>query len=361
MRSQSLAIFPPRGADLDVKSKYGPALREGVVSHKNAIAFAIARSADPVARPHKRAMGPNDDGADDQPIADMLRTIEPARPAVGDGEAAADGAARLHAAPLGAATPPVSKGKKRKVGASGYRGVAFHQVSGKYRARITSSTGDGRQRALGYFATKEDAARAWDVAARCLGWAEECMNFPIPGSFPPGIGNAPPASPAPPAFGDHDSDPDRARHARGPARGPAPNESDRGAAAARMGGGGFGLPGDDSRRFARPTGPHGGPPGSPFPAQSVVASSMPELHADGADMTSRRPGALPPDRRRHAGNGTGCKGVRCKGNGMYEARIKMRDRPSRTSLGLFKTALEAMLAYDDAARSAGYCLSLIHI
>ena len=35
-------------------------------------------------------MGPNDDGADDQPIADMLRTIEPARRELGDGEAAAD-------------------------------------------------------------------------------------------------------------------------------------------------------------------------------------------------------------------------------------------------------------------------------
>ena len=92
-------------------------------------------------------MGPNDDGADDQPIADMLRTIEPARREVGDGEAPADGAARVPSAPP-AVTPPVSKGTKRKVGASGYRGVAFHQVSGKYRARITSSTGDGRQRAL---------------------------------------------------------------------------------------------------------------------------------------------------------------------------------------------------------------------
>ena len=109
-------------------------------------------------------MGPNNDGADDQPIADMLRMIEPAR-REGDGEAAADGAARVPSAPP-AATPPVSKGTKRKVGASGYRGVAFHQVSGKYRARITSSTGDGRQRALGYFPTKEEAARARDDAAR---------------------------------------------------------------------------------------------------------------------------------------------------------------------------------------------------
>ena len=135
-------------------------------------------------------MGPNDDGADDQPIADMLRTIEPARREVGDGEAAADGAARVPSAPP-AATPPVSKGTKRKVGASGYRGVAFHQVSGKYRARITSSTGDGRQRALGYFPTKEEAARAWDDAARGLGWAEECMNFPVAAAVPEAFPTAP--------------------------------------------------------------------------------------------------------------------------------------------------------------------------
>ena len=43
-------------------------------------------------------MGPNNDGADDQPIADMLRMIEPARREVGDGEAAADGAARVPSA-----------------------------------------------------------------------------------------------------------------------------------------------------------------------------------------------------------------------------------------------------------------------
>jgi len=73
--------------------------------------------------------------------------------------------------------------------------------------------------------------------------------------------------------------------------------------------------------------------------------------------SSRLPGALPADRRRRAGNGTGCKGVRFKGNGMYEARIKLRDRPNRTCLGRFKSALEAMRAYDDAARVAGYCVN----
>ena len=274
-------------------------------------------------------MGPNDDGADDQPIADMLRTIEPARRELGDGEAAADGAARPHAAPPGALTPPVSKGTKRKVGASGYRGVAFHQVSGKYRARITSSTGDGRQRALGYFPTKEEAARAWDRAARELGWAEECMNFPADGSAFPGAATAgaPAAStPPPPVFRDHDPGPGPARNRHRDRRF---HEADAG---------------DVEHGFEH----------------SVVASSAPESAAEtNRDVSSSSwlPGALPADRRRRAGNGTGCKGVRFKGNGMYEARIKLRDRPNRTCLGRFKSALDAMRAYDDAARLAGYCVN----
>ena len=284
-----------------------------------------------------RAMGPNDDGADDQPIADMLRTIEPARRELGDGEAAADGAARPHAAPPGALTPPVSKGTKRKVGASGYRGVAFHQVSGKYRARITSSTGDGRQRALGYFPTKEEAARAWDRAARELGWAEECMNFPASGSAFPGAATAgaPAASPPPPpAFRDHDPGPGPARNRH---RASGFHEAEAG-----------GDLDDDARNRV-----------GAF-EQSVVASSAPESAAEmnrDVSSSSRLPGALPADRRRRAGNGTGCKGVRFKGNGMYEARIKLRDRPNRTCLGRFKSALEAMRAYDDAARVAGYCVN----
>ena len=282
-------------------------------------------------------MGPNDDGADDQPIADMLRTIEPARRELGDGEAAADGAARPHAAPPGALTPPVSKGTKRKVGASGYRGVAFHQVSGKYRARITSSTGDGRQRALGYFPTKEEAARAWDRAARELGWAEECMNFPASGSAFPGAATAgaPAASPPPPpAFRDHDPGPGPARNRH---RASGFHEAEAG-----------GDLDDDARNRV-----------GAF-EQSVVASSAPESAAEmnrDVSSSSRLPGALPADRRRRAGNGTGCKGVRFKGNGMYEARIKLRDRPNRTCLGRFKSALEAMRAYDDAARVAGYCVN----
>ena len=306
-------------------------------------------------------MGPNDDGADDQPIADMLRTIEPARREVGDGEAPADGAARVPSAPP-AVTPPVSKGTKRKVGASGYRGVAFHQVSGKYRARITSSTGDGRQRALGYFPTKEEAARAWDDAARLLGWAEECMNFPVAAAvreaFPmapatrdpnprldppidPPSAHSPHAhvSPNPPAFRDHDPGPVHAR--RGQTRDARERASARNDDELPNGGffrqpqpqkmGGDLTMHDDrqtDRRF--PSGNH-----HAFPAQSVVASSAPDAGdaagdtAGSARLLQTMPGALPPDRRARSGNGTGCKGVRRKGNGMYEARIKLRDRPNR--------------------------------
>ena len=56
--------------------------------------------------------------------------------------------------------------------------MALHNKSGRYRARITSTAGDGRQRALGYFETKELAALAWDKAAREIGFAPELLNFP---------------------------------------------------------------------------------------------------------------------------------------------------------------------------------------
>ena len=319
-------------------------------------------------------MGPNNDGADDQPIADMLRMIEPARREVGDGEAAADGAARVPSAPP-AATPPVSKGTKRKVGASGYRGVAFHQVSGKYRARITSSTGDGRQRALGFFPTMEESARAWDDAARLLGWAEECMNFPVAAAAPEAFAAGPATRdptprldpPTPPAVRVLDPGPVHAR--RGQTRDARERASARNDDELPNGGffrqpqpqkmGGDLTMHDDrqtDRRF--PSGNH-----HAFPAQSVVASSAPDAGdaagdtAGSARLLQTMPGALPPDRRARSGNGTGCKGVRRKGNGMYEARIKLRDRPNRSCLGRFKTALDAMRAYDDAARLAEYCVN----
>ena len=74
-----------------------------------------------------------------------------------------------------------ARGTKRRAGKSGFRGVALHNKSGRYRARITSTAGDGRQRALGYFSTAEEAAKAWDAAARQIGFAPELLNFPDEG------------------------------------------------------------------------------------------------------------------------------------------------------------------------------------
>jgi hypothetical protein len=128
-----------------------------------------------------------DDGSDDQPIARMMAGYEPA--VRGDLDAGDAGVAAgslgddtISQKNEGAQQKKHTKGTKRKVGASGFRGVAFHLVSGKFRARITSSTGDGRQRALGYFPTKEEAAKAWDRAARGLGFDEEYLNFPFSGA-----------------------------------------------------------------------------------------------------------------------------------------------------------------------------------
>jgi hypothetical protein len=144
-----------------------------------------------------------DDGSDDQPIARMMAGYEPA--VRGDLDAGDAGVAAgslgddtISQKNEGAQQKKHTKGTKRKVGASGFRGVAFHLVSGKFRARITSSTGDGRQRALGYFPTKEEAAKAWDRAARGLGFDEEYLNFPFSGAegseggpgVPIGVGGA---------------------------------------------------------------------------------------------------------------------------------------------------------------------------
>lgn len=46
---------------------------------------------------------------------------------------------------------------------SGYRGVSYHKATGKWRANIRKA---GMKQSLGYFATPEEAARAYDVAAQ---------------------------------------------------------------------------------------------------------------------------------------------------------------------------------------------------
>ena len=69
-------------------------------------------------------------------------------------------------------------GQNQKIGArntSGYRGVDFVKSRGVYRARIAS----GRSRAsVGVFLRPEDAARAYDAAARVLYGEYAAVNFP---------------------------------------------------------------------------------------------------------------------------------------------------------------------------------------
>jgi hypothetical protein len=58
---------------------------------------------------------------------------------------------------------------------SGYKGVTLYKRTGRWRGHITV---DGTQRHLGYFATAEEAARAYDAAALAT-WGEFARpNFP---------------------------------------------------------------------------------------------------------------------------------------------------------------------------------------
>lgn len=54
-------------------------------------------------------------------------------------------------------------GKRRGKSTSKYKGVSFSKCRGKWRADIQLN---GRKMSLGYFAFEEDAARAYDAAAR---------------------------------------------------------------------------------------------------------------------------------------------------------------------------------------------------
>lgn len=62
--------------------------------------------------------------------------------------------------------------------ASGFKGVSWHARSGKWQVLIRAN---GPQRFLGYFATAEQAAHAYDAAARELHGEFATVNFPLPG------------------------------------------------------------------------------------------------------------------------------------------------------------------------------------
>jgi hypothetical protein len=62
----------------------------------------------------------------------------------------------------------------------GFRGVEWRQDRGKFRARIEPTPGK-RGRWLGTFDTAEEAARAYDAAARAEYGDAAYLNFPAPG------------------------------------------------------------------------------------------------------------------------------------------------------------------------------------
>lgn len=76
---------------------------------------------------------------------------------------------------------PLQNTQNRKLNAtntSGYKGVHFAKENGKYRAAIKANH---KYKHLGYFVNPEDAARAYDEAARFYFGEFACLNFPLPG------------------------------------------------------------------------------------------------------------------------------------------------------------------------------------
>jgi AP2 domain len=63
----------------------------------------------------------------------------------------------------------------RKVATSRYKGVSLHTLNGRWRARIKTDTG---RVSLGVYATEEEAARAYDAAARVYHGEFAYLNFP---------------------------------------------------------------------------------------------------------------------------------------------------------------------------------------
>ena len=256
---------------------------------------------------------------DDKPLTEMLRS---AADGVNHNSGAltiakeSDGFAIVSGTQGGGA-----RGTKRRAGKSGFRGVALHNKSGRYRARITSTAGDGRQRALGYFSTAEEAAKAWDAAARQIGFAPELLNFPDEGEEKA-------AEAAIEAWVN-----ERTTKRVKPGEGHA--------AIARI----MGSMADDAPEAI---------PGAPVDKALALIVDKPteESGKGGEDQLALATKGESETKARKM------KGVRPKGHQQYEARIKMRGEDKRTCLGRFKTPEEAADAYDQKAREAGYCVNV---
>lgn len=65
--------------------------------------------------------------------------------------------------------------RKRSEASSKYKGVAWHPVSGKWRAYIAPN---GKQEHLGLFVDEMEAARAYDERARAVFGPHACLNLP---------------------------------------------------------------------------------------------------------------------------------------------------------------------------------------
>lgn len=72
---------------------------------------------------------------------------------------------------------PVQNGanQRAQAGTSKFKGVSWDRQTHRWRAQIMHNR---RHRSIGRFTTEEDAARAYDAAARDLFGAYACLNFP---------------------------------------------------------------------------------------------------------------------------------------------------------------------------------------